>query len=181
MKQMIELIGAPPALSPGGYVPKAYGDRVHASTPKAAVELLKKKQGWQVNISWPCPNPVTDISDQTDVFADSAAILVPQHEQSNYFSMGSPEAPVEAAFWRGDKEAVVHIHAEGLGSVERGDAPESWQFKSRWSDGYWHLEGTFPDWPALDTFENIAIAIWRGEDNERGGLKSISPSWIGVE
>lgn len=181
MKQTLELIAAPPGMSPGGYIAKAYEDRVEPSTPRATVEALKTSSGWHISLSWPCPEPVNVIAEETDLFMDSAALLVPLHEDADLFSMGSEEAPVEGAFWRAESDGFLHVAAQGLGSVERSEAPKDWAVTSKWKDGIWTLECAFLKWPALDKFGQFGIAIWRGSDKDRGGLKAISAGWIKAE
>lgn len=178
MKKKIELMAAPPSMSPGGYVATAYEDKVDPSTPQVTVEVLRVRQGWFLSLTWPCPDPVNVIAHETDLFLDSAAILVPLHADAEFFTMGSEAAAVEGAFWRAESDGFHHIKAEGLGNVERGEASKDWTVKSNWKDGIWTLECAFLSWPALDQFGRFGIAIWRGSDKDRGGLKSISPDWI---
>ena len=178
MKQILEMIAAPPGMSPGGYVAKAYEDRTQPSTPKVSVEVHKTGKGWHISLAWACPDPVNVIASETNLFMDSAAILVPLHSDADLFTMGSPEAMVEGAFWRAESDKFHHIHAEGLGSVVRGEASKDWVVTSKWKDGIWTLECAFLKWPALDEFGKFAIAVWRGSDKDRGGLKSVSPDWI---
>lgn len=178
MKQTFELIAAPPGMSPGGYVAKAYGDRQEPTTPQVSVETHKTANGWHVQLAWPCPEPVNVIAHETDLFLDSAAILVPMHADADLFTMGAEGVAVEGAFWRAESDLVHHIHAEGLGSVERGEASKGWSMTSKWEDGVWTLDCAFLKWAALDEFGRFAVAIWRGADRDRGGLKSVTPDWI---
>lgn len=178
MKTTIELIAAPPGMSPGGYIAKAYEDRTEPSTPKVTVEVLRTSKGWHMSLTWPCPDPVNVIAGETDLFMDSAAILIPLHEASDLFTMGSDEAPVEGAFWRAESDGLVHISARGLGSVERGEASKDWTAKSKWENGMWTLDLAFLTWPGLEKFKRFGVAVWRGADKDRGGLKSITPDWI---
>jgi DMSO reductase family type II enzyme heme b subunit len=178
MKKTIELIAAPPGMSPGGYIAKAYEDRTEPSTPQVTAEMLKTSKGWHLSLSWPCPDPVNAIAGETDLFMDSAAILVPLGEGADLFTMGSPDAPVEGAFWRAEADSFHHIRATGPGSVERREASRDWNVTSAWKDGIWTLDCAFLKWPALEASGRFAIAVWRGADKDRGGLKSLTPDWI---
>ena len=111
---------------------------------------------------------------------DAAALFAPQHEESPWVTMGAPGMGVDGALWRADSERLRSISAEGLGSMKREDAPESWRFAARHEGGVWQLELTLPDWTSLDDSGRVAAAIWRGSAQERGGLKSVTPGWIEV-
>ena len=68
MKTRIELINAPIGIQPGGYVPRAYADRTEPTTPAADVEVTREGAAWRIALSWECPNPIRDISDDTNLF-----------------------------------------------------------------------------------------------------------------
>jgi hypothetical protein len=70
------------------------------------------------------------------------------------------------------------MRAEGLGSMERSDAPEGWGVEASWEHGRWRLTFGLRDWPALDSLAQLAFAIWRGASGDRAGIKSVSPGWI---
>ena len=180
MKQTIEMIAAPPGMSPGGYVAVAYEDRDEPSTPLVDVTTMRVPKGWLVSLSWACPEPVNVISHDTNLFLDAAAVLTPLADNAPLYTMGAAGRGVEGALWRAESDKLIHIQAEGLGSVERSNAPKGWVVESKWQDGVWHADFLFLDWPALDKFKQFAIAIWRGADKGRGGLKSISPDWMSV-
>lgn len=180
MKQTIEMMAAPPGMSPGGYVGLAYEDRDEPTTPLVDVETIRVPKGWQVSLSWACPEPVNVIAHETNLFLDAAAVLTPLASGSELYTMGAPGEGVEGALWRAESDKVTHIHSEGLGSVQRSEAPRDWIVESKWENGIWHVNFLFLGWPALETFERFAIAVWRGADKNRGGLKSISPDWLSV-
>lgn len=176
----VSMISAPPAMQPGGYVPDAYKDRLEPITPTVDIAALQQGDLWVVELRWDCPKPVTDISAETDLFTDAAAILVPTTMNAPWLTMGAPDNAVEAALWRADRGALLRMHAEGLGSMARSEPPANWKAESNWADGRWHLRYEFGDWPALSQFGRIGVAIWRGESQDRGGLKSVTSQWIAV-
>lgn len=180
MERIIDLITAPPGLSPGGYVSKAYADRLEPRTKTARVEAKKNGPAWHIELGWPCTEPVTSLSDSVDTFVDAAAILTSSNPSTSWMTMGDTGDAVTGVLWRADQKALTGIYAEGLGTVERLPTPEGAAVTSEWNDGEWILEMDFDSWTQLDQQQQIAIAIWQGAEQDRGGLKSVSSQWIPV-
>jgi DMSO reductase family type II enzyme heme b subunit len=174
------MIAAPPAMQPGGYIAYAYSDRRDPPTPTVDVAASEQGNGWAVELRWDCPNPVTSIADATDLFTDAAALLVPGTPDASWLTMGAPGEHVEGALWRAEQDRMFRMRAEGLGSMERAAPPDSWSATSNWENGRWSLKFEFGDWPVLNRFGRIGIAIWRGENKDRGGLKSVTSRWIAL-
>ena len=179
MKQELNLIAAPPAMQPGGYIAEAYKNRaISPSTPSATLEATQNSDEWTITVSWPCPQPVSDISHDTNLFADAAALMVPTTESTAWITMGDPNNPIEAALWRADKEKLTRVDAKGFGSTVRSDAPEGWTAKAKYEAGNWQVVFTLKGWSPLNTQKRVAVAIWRGSDQDRGGIKSVTQDWI---
>jgi len=92
--------------------------------------------------------------------------------------MGAPGKAVEGVLWRADRKGVYRMRAEGLGTMERRDAPEGWGAQASWDAGRWSVVFGLRAWAALDRSRQLGFAIWRGAVGERAGLKSVSPGWI---
>ena len=180
MRTTLTLNAAPPALSPGGYVARAYADHVNPAT--AEVELVVSERGgvWDVALMWRTDAPVTKLAGDPTVFVDAAALLVPTTEAAQALTMGAPSDPVEGVLWRADRERPIRIVARGWGTVERHDAPPEWRIEARWQKGVWRLRYTLAGWSALDRFRRLAVAVWQGARQERAGLKSVSAGWVSV-
>ncbi len=179
--ERVELIAAPIAMQPGGYVPKAYAGRDAAVvTPELELEVAKPPGSWRLRLRWRCPEPVRDVSGDPSLFPDAAALFAPQHDDSPWVSMGAPGMGVDGVLWRADRESLYVIAAHGLGSMKRDHAPQGWRFSAGHEDGFWQLEFTLPGWATLDGSGRIAAAIWRGSAQDRGGLKSVTPGWLEV-
>ncbi len=176
----LPLIAAPPAMQPGGYVPEAYKDRLQAVTPTVDFSAIQQGKGWVIELRWDCPSPVKSIANETDLFTDAAAILTPGTMKAPWLTMGAPDHPVEAALWRADKSQLYRMHAQGLGTMDRSTPPDSWSVDANWENGRWNLRYLIGDWPVLNQFGRIGVAIWRGENRDRGGLKSVTEGWVAV-
>ncbi len=180
MKKTLALLAAPTGMQPGGYVRVAYPDRAAPHTPTASLEFERSARGWRFALAWPCPDPVRDTAGESDRFPDAAAIVVPSVVDAPWITMGAPGRAVAGLLWRADRDALLAVRAEGLGTVERSAASKVRRLASEWSVGAWSLRFEVPVWKELDESKQLAIAIWRGAEHERAGLKSISPGWIEV-
>jgi DMSO reductase family type II enzyme heme b subunit len=180
IRQHVALIAAPPALSPGGYVPRAYAERVTPSTARADLEIDEQGGLWTIALSWEAAHPVRALDGDPARFVDAAALLVPATEAAQAMTMGAPGDPVEGVLWRADRDRPLRIAAQGLGTVERGEAPAQWSTEAEWRRGRWHLRFTLGGWAALERFRRLGVAVWQGAARERAGLKSVTPAWIAL-
>lgn len=95
--------------------------------------------------------------------------------------MGEPGKAVEGILWKADRERPWHMRAEGLGTMQRNPAPADWKVGGAWDNGHWLITFELPEWLLLSQQKQIAFAIWHGADQDRAGLKSISPGWLNIE
>lgn len=177
----ITLHAAPTAFQPGGYVPVAFADRTTALTPSASIDVAPSGPGWKISMGWACPAPVRHTVNETDRFPDACAVLTPLADDAPWITMGAPDMPVEGFLWKADRRQPFLIRAEGLGTVVRSSPPEGTSVVAQWNDGTWQVVFDIPEWPALASRRQIAIAVWVGASQERGGLKSVSPGWLPLE
>jgi len=180
MKQIVTMIAAPTATQPGGYIAKAYADRTTPSVAQAELSVEPADKGWKISLRWECPAPVKSIAKETDKFLDCCALLVPVTEDAQWVTMGAPGKAVEGLLWKADREKLWRMHAEGLGTMQRSDAPQDWKVAAAWDNGHWLVSFEIADWPLLAQQKQLAFAIWKGEKQDRGGLKSVSPGWLSV-
>jgi len=180
MRSKVSLVAAPIGLSPGGYVSNAYAERSAPRTPVAELEAVQTGGVWRIALVWECAEPVRALDDDVDRFVDAAAVLAPSVADTPWITMGAPGKAVEGALWRADRPELLGVRAEGLGTVERGAAPEGWKARAEWNAGRWRVELELAGWAVLDARQQLAIAVWQGAKGDRGGLKSVSPGWLEV-
>ncbi len=178
MKQTVQLIAAPTAMQPGGYMVGAYLDRVNPGTKTVELEVDRQNKQWSITLNWECPRPVSSAKEDTNLFVDAAALMVPSDPNSPWATMGDDSKPVEAVLWRADRDKLTRLDMKGFGSANRQDAPGSWHVQSNWNGGIWTVQFNIDQWPVLAKQQQLSVAIWRGESQDRGGLKSVSPGWI---
>lgn len=175
--RQIKLVAAPTAIQPGGYIAKAYADRVNAITPTAQVSV-DTSNGFVIGVSWRCDYAMIDASDNPKQFIDAAALLVPEHADAPWITMGAPGMAVQGVLWRADKAEPYAVRAEGLGSVQRSKPQAGWKAEAAYGDGVWRVTFTLPQWAPLAQHRQFAVAIWQGAQSERAGLKSVSEGWL---
>lgn len=178
MKKTIAMMQAPAQLSPGNYVRSAYASQVTPVVNKLNIDAQRSGDSWEIRLQWRCENPVTSLQGSTDRFVDAAAILVPTHEQSQWLTMGSAEAPVEGVLWRPDRSDLIRISAQGLGSVQRHAPAPTWRIKASHDNGIYTLHWLLPKWDPLNRFSRCGFALWNGAQQQRGGVKSVSTEWV---
>jgi DMSO reductase family type II enzyme heme b subunit len=180
MKRRVQLIPAPTSPQPGTYVARAYPERSAPLTPWAEIELRPVGRGgaWETVLHWPCPEADRCADAEPSRFVDAAALLAPASREVPWTTMGAPGLAVVGALWRADQQDLIEIRAEGLGTVVRKPAPASWRVGSEWEGGAWQLRFVLEGWRELERTGLIGLAVWRGVESERGGLKSISPGWL---
>lgn len=177
----LALIAAPVGMQPGGYVAKAYAGRDRAPlTESLELEVARPPGSWRIRLRWPCSEPVSDVRGDPALFPDAAALFAPQHEASPWVTMGAPGMGVDGVLWRADREDLLRIRAEGLGTMKRDTAPEGWRFRAHHQRAHWQLELTLPGWATLDGAGRVAAAVWRGSARERGGLKSVTQGFVEI-
>ncbi len=99
--------------------------------------------------------------------------------------MGDERRPVQAWHWRAGTALPFVITATGLGTVTRvPHHPVS--AGAAWEDGSWSVifrrdlnEQGVPLREGASI--PIGIAVWRGANDERAGIKSHTPGWITLE
>jgi len=177
--RQIRLMVAPPAMQPGGYVMKAYADRSEAATP--AVDLRvdgSERGGFAIELGWDCARMQGAAGAQTDRFVDACALLCPLTPDAPWITMGAPGQPVEAVYWRADRGRPWRMRAEGLGTMQRGEAPPGWSAQCAWDAGRWRVRFVLDAWEALAVQRRLGVAVWQGQHGERAGLKSVSDAWL---
>lgn len=180
MKQTLQLVAAPVSYQPGGYVATAYSDRKQPTTRSLEIEVARLAGTWRVAVSWSCPDPVREVSGDPGLFSDAAALLAPTSDDAPWATMGAPGKPVEGILWRAAGNDLHRVSAEGLGTVTRQPVPDSWTAAADWQAGAWRVNFTLRGWSTLESVGQLGVAVWRGAEGERGGLKSVTPGWVQV-
>ncbi|MBK6288221.1 MAG: hypothetical protein IPJ33_15810 [Gammaproteobacteria bacterium] len=181
IRKKLALIVAPPAMQPGGYIMKAYADRTEPRVPELNVSVVRSARGFLIEVDWACEVAHRLTAGETDLFTDACALMAPETGEAQWLTMGAPGHAVEAAYWRADRERPWRMRAEGLGTMQRSEAPAAWSARGEWAGGRWQVRFELDDWAPLVTQKKLAIAVWSGQAGERAGLKSVTADWLALE
>ena len=182
-QETVALEGTPVQLQPSRYLRAKWSDRPTGSVRALGVRAAHNGRQIFFQLEWRDAAPNREYTDRG--FPDAAGILFPINGAARLQTMGSPEAPVNAWYWRADSDAARNLVASGLGTVE--DAGEGrLSAGSSWADGVWKVVLSRPirgprKTPAVhfraDRQVQVAFAVWEGAAGERGGIKSFSNAW----
>jgi len=111
----------PITAQPSLYVQAKWNDEPYGILARLAVRAAHDGARLYLRLFWMDETNNEGIRD-TDQFADAAAVLFPVNSDAPLQSMGSPEAPVNAWYWRADLEDPLSITAQGTGTTRRTHA-----------------------------------------------------------
>jgi DMSO reductase family type II enzyme heme b subunit len=173
------LVPTPLEAQPSAYVRAAWHGRPRGAIPTISVRAASADGQLLLRLRWAAAEPNRGITD-SNVYADACAVLFPAIGHAPLDTMGSPEEPVIAWYWRAGGEPLVS-RATGLGTVSRL-SPHNLEAVATWVAGEWVVVLSSPlgaAEPVLDHGKatDVAFAAWLGAASERAGLKSYTPSW----
>jgi DMSO reductase family type II enzyme heme b subunit len=177
----------PLTAQPSLYIQAKWGTVPYGGIARLAIRAAHDGERLYFRLSWPDDTHNDGIRD-TDQFADAAAVLFPVNGDAPLQSMGSPQAPVNAWYWRPDMEEAWSVTAQGTGTTRRTADPEL-RAGSAYSEGQWSvvmsrkLESSGAEYPNLapGAVGKVAFAVWQGNNQERGGLKAVTMEWEPLE
>jgi len=183
----ISLGGTPLHHQPSRYVRTAWAGKEVGAVRFLKVQAAHNGQQIAFRLEWGDETENADHGDGS-VFPDAAGILFPVNGDAPLETMGSPEAPVSAWYWRADLSdgKAQDLVARGPGTAEER-ADSAVQARARWTDGRWQVVFQGPlktaDGVQLSPKQatKVAFAVWEGSSQERGGLKSFSKTWRELE
>jgi DMSO reductase family type II enzyme heme b subunit len=177
----------PLAAQPSKYIQVKWEEAQYGLTPDVSVQAAHNGERIYFRMAWQDGSTDDAIRD-TDQFADAAALLFPVNGDAPLQSMGSPQLPVNAWYWRPDLEQPFSVTAQGTGTTRRAVDPalaasarhhgDEWTLVVRRS-----LGAAGPDQVTLTpgSGSKIAFAVWQGANHERGGLKAVTLDWEPLE
>jgi steroid C-25 hydroxylase gamma subunit len=166
---------------PSAYVRKAWAEKSHGTVRALTIQAVVAGGSLLLRLGWVTASPRDRVSDN-DVYADACGVLFPADGRTaELSSMGSPQNPVAAWYWRAGLDEAISATATGLGTVER-DLSTKIRAVGVLRGNEWHVvfsRSLKGDGPSLSGGAEIPVgfAVWCGANAERAGLKSHTPSW----
>jgi DMSO reductase family type II enzyme heme b subunit len=183
---VIDMLPTPISLQPTEYIQKTYENRTYGDVTPVKVRCLHNGDSMFIRIEWAEPNPSRELSN-VNAFADGCGILFPVAGDAIITEMGSVSQPVNAWHWRADyNDKPNSVTATSRGTSVRYTT-NPLVARSIWKDGTWQVVMGRPFKVAEPhrrmielkpgTTVKVGVAIWRGSNLERGGIKAYSPDW----
>ncbi len=182
--EQVVLGGTPLHKQPSRYVRTAWAGKPVGSVRSLKVQAAHNGKNIAIRLEWLDDSKDLDHGDGA-TFPDAAGVLFPLKEEAALESMGSPEAPVNAWFWRANlpEGEAQELIAKGVGTLEPAPKTQT-EVRSRWYRGRWQVVFSRPLSVRGDAVRfsarkaaKVAFAVWEGSNQERAGLKSFSKSW----
>lgn len=179
----VELVPAPVGLQPTEHIQVMWENRPYGEVETASLRAVHDGTAIAVLLMWADPQPSSGAGES---FPDGAALAFPVAGEPELMQMGSPEAPLQFIQWKASKSEARSVYAKGIGSSVPG-TPVGETAKGSWSSGRWAVAFT----RRLAGGENsanlvpgaasqIGIAVWNGSNEERAGIKAVSPDWTAL-
>jgi DMSO reductase family type II enzyme heme b subunit len=181
------LAPTPISAQPSVYVQAKWRDRPYGGGVRLSVRAAHNGETIFFRLSWPDESKDDGIRD-TDQFADAAAVVFPVKGDAPLQSMGSPQAPVNAWYWRPDSESPLSVTANGLGTTLR-HKNGSLRAAATYGSAGWRVVISRPMVVRQEGMvqlrsgwqRKVAFAVWQGANQERGGLKAVTLDWEPLE
>jgi complex iron-sulfur molybdoenzyme family reductase subunit gamma len=183
---LVDMLPTTLALQPTEYIQKTFANRPYGEVTSVRVRCLHNGDAMFIRIEWPTPNPSRELNN-VNAFADGCGVLFPVAGDAIITEMGSVSQPVNAWHWRAD----FNDKPNSVTSTSRGTSvrytTNPLLARSIWKDGKWQVAMGRPFVVAEPhrrmielkpaTTVKAGFAVWRGSNQERGGIKAYSPAW----
>jgi DMSO reductase family type II enzyme heme b subunit len=188
--ETITLEGTPIGIQPTEIVRTTWAEKKIGAVGSVKAQAAHNGEALAFRLEWPLVKSSTTHGDNTQ-WPDGAAVAFPVTAGAALVTMGAPENPVNAWFWRADNNGVGrHVVAEGISSSETLDL-EQVRANGEYRDGKWVVcivralqveseRAVVQLTPGTHT--GFGVAIWDGSNSERAGIKAFSGAvWLDLE
>lgn len=173
----IALIAAPLAMQPTEYVRKSWEGRNFGQTNPLRVAAVHDGARFALLMRW------VGVAPAGRDFPDAIAMALPVRGNPPLALMGTPEAPVHILRWQANQKESRSILATGIGSSRPGPEIER-SVQAAADDDTWNVvltrvlgsSGDIAPLAAGQTTQ-VGFAVWRGDNDERAGIKAFSIDW----
>jgi complex iron-sulfur molybdoenzyme family reductase subunit gamma len=183
--EALVLAGAPVHLQPSRYIRTVWAGRPVGAVRSLKVQTAHNSRDLLFRLEWADETKNTEYGDGS-VFPDACSVIFPLNSHASLDTMGSPDAAVNAWYWRANfpEDEAQNIVSSGLGTEQETNGVNI-QARARWEDGRWQVVFARPllltggQAVALGRGKpaQVAFAVWEGSSQERAGLNSFSKQW----
>ena len=180
----ILLGGAPLHHQPSRYIRAAWAGKPIGAVRDLKVQAAHNGENVFFRLEWADPTEDRDYGDGSK-FPDAAGVVFPLNGRARLETMGTPESPVNAWYWRAnlaDGEAE-HLISTGLG-VFKAFGKANVNARSQWQDDQWSVVLSRPMTSKGGGVRmlgrksvSVGFCVWDGSSQERAGLMSFSKTW----
>lgn len=174
----IDMIAAPLVMQPTEYIRNSWQGREYGADPELRIVTVHDGLRWALHASW------NGVSPEGTDFPDALAIALPVRGKPVLALMGAEDAPIHFLRWQANKPGVKSQLATGIGRTTKVGPELECSARAQARDGRWQVVITRPlgsrgDVAPLDAGKRtgIGFAVWRGANDERGGIKAFSIDW----
>jgi complex iron-sulfur molybdoenzyme family reductase subunit gamma len=182
----VDMLPTAIALQPTEYIQKTYENRTYGEVTSVKVRCLHNGDSMLIRIEWEEPSPSVALDD-VNAFADGCGVLFPVAGDAVITEMGSVSQPVNAWHWRADyNDKPNSVTSTSRGTSVRYKTNRLVARSARKGDAWQVVMGrpfvvAEPHRRMIELKPGKTVkagfAIWRGANQERGGIKAYSPVW----
>lgn len=177
--ESVQMMPAPLGMQPTEYIRVKWEGREYGLDPNLKVAAVHDGKRWALCARW------TGVSPSGIDFPDAIAVALPVRNDPPLILMGVEDAPIQYLRWQSNKPGLRSIVASGIGRSETGPKMQEASAKSLTDGEHWDVVLARPlggegDVAPLHAGQKtkIGFAVWRGANDERGGIKAFSIDWI---
>lgn len=181
-REVVELGGMPIQLQTSRYVRTVWADKLVGKVRAVSVQAAHDGERLAIHLEWTDDTENKEFAER--LFPDAAAVVFPSSGNAPLVTLGTPEAKVNAWYWRADLEEGENLVAQGLGTDSpTKDTPIAG--RGVWNNGRWSvvvsrsLKAKGADNVKLTPGKTVkaGFTVWEGSNRERGDLRSYSREW----
>jgi DMSO reductase family type II enzyme heme b subunit len=181
-REVVELAGMPIQLQTSRYVRTVWADKLVGKVRAVSVRAAHDGERLAIHLEWNDDTENKEFAER--LFPDAAAVVFPSSGDAPLVTLGTPDAKVNAWYWRADLEEGENLVAQGLGTdTPTKDTPIAG--RGVWGDNRWsvvvsrELKAKGADNVKLTPGKAVkaGFTVWEGSNRERGDLRSYSREW----
>jgi len=178
----IAMVPTPLAMQPTAHVRNNWAGRSYGETSGVDVASVHDGETWAIRIGW-----IAGPTKAGAEFPDAVAVALPVERDAVLALMGTAEARIQYLHWQSRGKGARSVIAGGIGHSAPGPEVKQTAQAAAKADVLQvvitRALGTGNDIAPLvaggDT--GIGFAVWRGANDERGGIKAFSGNWTELE